>query len=59
VRRSTRFFERDDADLLPAGADEANGAEVDLVVDADFIVDTRLPPFCGRRKRTVGKQRGI
>jgi hypothetical protein len=62
----SRFFggpagllERDDADLLPAGADEPDGAEVDLVVDTDFIVDTRLPPCCVAGERKPWKSAGI
>jgi len=38
------LIEWNDADLLSVGADEANRAEMDLLVDADFIVDAELPP---------------
>jgi hypothetical protein len=38
------LFERDDADLFSVGGDEANRAEMNLLVDADFIFDAELPP---------------
>jgi hypothetical protein len=41
------LLERDDADLFSVGSDEANRAEMNLVVYADFIVDAKLPPGVG------------
>jgi hypothetical protein len=38
------LIEWDDADLFSVGSDEANRAEMDLVVYTDFIVDAELPP---------------
>jgi hypothetical protein len=37
------FFERNDADLFAAGADQAYGGETDLLVDANPIVDSTPP----------------
>jgi hypothetical protein len=38
------LIEGDDADLFTVGSDETNGAEVDLIVDADFLFDAKLLP---------------
>jgi hypothetical protein len=37
------FFQGDDADLFAAGADETDGGETDLLVDANPIVDSTPP----------------
>jgi len=42
------LFEGDDADLLTTGTDEADGAQADLVVDANFVFDSVSPPAADR-----------
>jgi hypothetical protein len=37
------FFEGNDADLFAVGADQADGRETDLLVDANPIVDSTPP----------------
>jgi hypothetical protein len=39
------LFEGNDADLLTTGTDEADGAQTDLVVDANFVFDSGSPPL--------------
>lgn len=37
------FVERDDARLFTIGIDESDGAETDLLVDSDVMIDERVP----------------
>jgi hypothetical protein len=45
------LVEGNDADLLSGGTDEADGAETDLLVDADVVVDADGPPCQGSTPR--------
>jgi hypothetical protein len=41
---AARLIEGNDADLLSIGTDESDGAQMDLIVDTNFIVDSVVPP---------------
>jgi hypothetical protein len=38
------FIERNDADLLAVGTNESDGAQTNLLVDADLLLDQEKPP---------------
>jgi hypothetical protein len=43
---TTGIVNGNDADLLPVGTDEANRAQANLLVDADFLFyDAEYPPW--------------
>jgi hypothetical protein len=43
LRDAPGFFDGNDADLFAAGADETDGTEADLVIDANLFVDATPP----------------
>jgi len=45
-RDAAGFFDGDDADLLTIGTDETDGAQPDLFVDTNLVLDDGGSPLC-------------